>query len=62
MFFLFVVVTFFSSMLKEPYATILRAPSADVCEAKAAEQRAIAEKDPEVKGYSFTCVAVPSKT
>jgi len=62
MIYLIVLVSFFSSTGKDPAAAIIRAPSAVACEAKAVEQRALAEKDPEVQGYSFTCITVPSKT
>lgn len=62
MIYLFIVVTFFGSTGKEPAAAIIRAPSAVACEAKAVEQRALAEKDPEVQGYTFQCVTVPTKT
>lgn len=62
MIFLIVLVTFFSSTGKEPFAATGHAPSAAVCAAKAAEQSALAEKDPEVEGYSIKCVVVPSKT
>lgn len=62
MIFLIVLVTFFSSTGKEPAAAIIRAPSAVACEAKAVEQRAKANADPEVEGYVFKCITVPSKT
>jgi hypothetical protein len=62
MIFLIVLVTFFSSTGKQPAAAIIRAPSAVACEAKAVEQRAIANKDPEVEGYTFTCITVPTKS
>lgn len=62
MIYLIVLVTFFGSTLKEPYAATILAPSLAACEAKAVEQRARANKDPEVKGYSFTCITVPTKT
>ncbi len=62
MIFLFVVVTFFSSVGREPYVAAIRAPSAAACEAKAVEQRAKANADSEVEGFTFTCVTVPTKT
>lgn len=62
MIYLIVLVTFFGSTLKEPYTALILAPSAARCEAKAVEQRALANKDPEVEGYSFTCITVPTKT
>lgn len=62
MIYLIVLVTFFSSVKKEPFTAIIRAPSAAACEAKAVEQRAYANKDTSVEGFSFTCVTVPTKT
>lgn len=62
MIFLIVLVTFFSSTGRDPYMGIARAPSAAACEAKAVEQRALANKDSAVEGYSFTCITVPTKS
>lgn len=62
MIYLIVLVTFFSSVDREPYSALICAPSAEACTAKATEQAAIAEKDPEVSGYVFKCITVPSKT
>ncbi len=62
MIFLYAVVIFFSSTGREPFTVIAQAPSAAACEAKATEQSRLAEKDPEVSGYTFKCITVPSKT
>jgi hypothetical protein len=59
---LFVAVTFFSSVGREPYIAAIRAPSLAACEAKAAEQRLKANADPEVSGYTFQCITVPTKS
>lgn len=62
MIYLIVLVTFFSSVGREPYGALIHAPSLAACEAKAAEQSAKANADPEVSGYTFKCITVPSKT
>jgi hypothetical protein len=59
---LFIAVTFFSSVGREPFIAVVRAPSATACETKAAEQSAKAEADREVSGYVIKCITVPSKT
>jgi hypothetical protein len=58
---LFVVVTFFHSVGREPYIAAIVAPSLAACEAKAVEQRAKANADTEVEGYTFQCITVPTK-
>lgn len=62
MIFLIALVTFFSSVDREPFSVVIRAPSLAACEAKAVEQSAKAEKDPEVSGYTFKCITVPTKS
>jgi len=59
---LLAIVTFFSSVDREPFSALVRAPSMEACQAKVAEQRAIADKDPEVQGYVFQCITVPTKS
>lgn len=61
MYFLIAVVTFFTSVDREPFSAVILAPSLAACEAKATEQTHIAEKDPEVSGYAFQCLKVPTK-
>lgn len=62
MIYLYIVVTFFSSVGREPFSAIAQAPTVEACQAKADEQAALAEKDPEVSGYVVKCITVPSKT
>jgi hypothetical protein len=62
MIFLIVLVTFYSSVGREPYAAAIRAPSLAACEAKAAEQSLKATADTAVEGFAFKCITVPSKT
>ena len=59
---LFVAVLFYSSVGRPPYVAAIVAPSLAACEAKAAEQSAKANADPEVRGFTFKCVVVPDKT
>lgn len=62
MIFLIVLVTFFSSVDKEPYTVTAHAPSAEACKAKGEQLAAAAEKDPEVESYLIRCVVVPTKS
>ncbi|HLZ23647.1 MAG TPA: hypothetical protein VKQ30_16170 [Ktedonobacterales bacterium] len=59
---LLAIVTFFSSVDREPFTALLRAPSMEACQAKAAEQSLKASADPEVEGYVFKCIVVPTKS
>lgn len=62
MIYLIVLVTFFGSTGKDPFSGTFRAPNLAVCEAKAAEQSLKATADPEVQGFVFRCITVPTKT
>ena len=59
---LFVLITFFGSVGREPYHALGVAPSAEVCATKAAEIKAKASADPEVSGYIIECRTVPTKS
>jgi hypothetical protein len=59
---IFIFITFFGSVDREPYHALGVAPSLAVCQEKAAEVKAQADKDPEVSGYIVECRTVPTKS
>ncbi len=58
----YLIITIFQSGLgNQPITQVLRAPSAEACEAKAAEINGATIADPRIVGVDARCVVVPAK-
>ncbi len=55
-------ITFLSSTKIEPMHLMGIAPSMEICQDQVNKLTAKAEADPQVEGYVFQCIVVPTKT